>query len=174
MNSSVAKRRISLLLLGCGVLTACSKPDSAESSAGFKSTGDSLVSVSPLSGDRRIRAALYETNLHAETTTVIRTELAWDSLWQRIGPAPRPEIDFEREMLIVAGLGMGGWDRDASIRVDGARPDSLVAIVHIRDGVPGLCGSDGGRAPAEIVRVAHDPRPVAFRREVEHLNCGRR
>ena len=132
------------------------------------------VRVKPLPGGCRTRAALYETNQHIETTTVVRTGLAWDSLWQRIGGAPRPEIDFEREMLVVAGLGMGGWDRDVSIRVDGSRPDSLVAIVHIRDGIPELCILDGLRAPMAIVRVVRDPRPVAFRQEFEHLNCGRR
>lgn len=94
----------------------------------------------PLPGGYRIRAALYETHQHSETTAVIRTEAAWDSLWKRVGPAPRPEIDFEREMLVVAGLKMEGWDRDVSIRIDGARRDSLVAIVHVRTGVPELCG----------------------------------
>jgi hypothetical protein len=92
-------------------------------------------------------------------------------MWQRVGGAPRPDIDFEREMLIVAGLGMGGWDRSVSIRINGSRTDSLVAIVHIQDGIPDLCMLDGLRAPMEIVRVARDPRPVAFRKEFELLNC---
>ena len=125
-------------------------------------------------GGYQTRAALYETQQRSETTAVIRTEAAWDSMWQRVGPAPRPEIDFDREMLIVAGPAFSGWDRDVSIRIDGARPDSLVAIVQIRRGVPDLCGKDAFRAPMEIVRVAREPRPVAFRQEVEHLNCGRR
>jgi hypothetical protein len=150
-------------------MAACAESDSAN----VPSTGNSFVRTRPLPGGRRIRAALYETNQHTETTTVVRTELAWESLWQRVGPAPRPEIDFEREMLVVAGLAWGGWDRDVSIRIDGTRPDSLVAIVHIRDGIPNLCGKDGWRAPMEIVRVARDPRPVAFRQEFEHLACGR-
>ena len=174
MNSCVARRRIRLLLLCGGIIAACSKPDSTESFANARSVGSSPVRARPLPGGRRTRTALYETNQHTETTTVVRTELAWQSMWQRIGPAPRPEIDFAREMLVLAGLALGGWDRDVSIHVDGARPDSLVAIVHIRDGIPNLCIQDGLRAPMAIVRVARDPRPVAFRQEFEHLNCGRR
>lgn len=172
MNPYAAKRRISLLLLGCGVLTACSKPDSAESSATARYTVKSPVSTRSLPGSLT-NAALYATDQHTDTTTVVRTGLSWDSLWQRIGGAPRPEIDFEREMLVVAGLALGGWDRDVSIRIDGARPDSLIAIVHIRDGIPNLCMLEGLRAPMQIVRVARDHRPVAFRQAVEYLNCNR-
>jgi hypothetical protein len=165
-SSSAARRRVRLLLC-CGLMAGCSSSDRASSG------GEQLVKTSPLPGGRRVRATLYETNQHTETTTVVRTKLAWDSMWQRISPTPAPVIDFDREMLVVAGLGMGGWDRDVSIRIDGSRADSLIAIVHIRDGIPSLCILDGGRAPAEIVRVVRDPRPVSFRREVEHLNCGR-
>lgn len=129
-----------------------------------------FLRVEPLPGGGR--AALYESKQHTETTTVVRTVMVWDSLWQRVGSGPRPEIDFEREMLVVAGLGMGDWDRDASIRIDGARPDSLIAIVNVRDGIPFLCHRDAFRAPMQIVRVARDPRPVAFRQVVKHLNCG--
>ena len=131
-----------------------------------------FLRVKPLPGGYRVRATLYESNLHRETTTVVRTASAWDSLWQRIGAGSRPEIDFEREMLVVVGLDMGGWDRDLSIRIDGRRSDSLIAIIHIRDGIPNLCMLDASRAPMEIVRVARDPRPVAFRQEFEHLRCG--
>jgi len=173
MNSCVARRRIRLLVSCCGIMAACSKPETAESSANERYTVKSPVSTRSLPGGRRTRTALDRTKQHTETTTVVRTELAWDSLWRRVGLAPRPEIDFEREMLVVAGLALGGWDRDVSIRIDGSRPDSLVAIVHMRDGIPNLCMVDGLRAPMEIVRVARDPRPVAFRQEREHLNCGR-
>jgi hypothetical protein len=129
-------------------------------------------SVKPLPG--RARAELYESRQHSETTAVIRTQATWELLWRRAGRGPLPEIDFEREMLVVAGLGMGGWDRDVSIWIDGARPDGLVALVHVRHSVPQLCGRDASRAPVEIVRVARDPRPVVFQQRVEHLNCGRR
>jgi len=153
-------------------MAACSKPETVESSANERYTVKLPVSTRSLPG-RSTHTALYATDQHTETTTVVRTELAWDSLWQRIGGAPRPEIDFEREMLVVAGLALGGWDRDVSIRIDGARPDSLIAIVHIRDGIPNLCMLEGLRAPMQIVRVARDPRPVAFRQELEYLHCNR-
>jgi hypothetical protein len=170
MTSFASKRRIWQLLFCCVVTTACSAPDT---SAHEQFTVKSPVSTRSLPGGRRTRTALYETKQHTETTTVVRTALAWDSLWQRVGPAPRPTIDFDREMLVVSGLALGGWDREVSIRIDGSRTDSLVAVVHIRDGIPSLCIQDGLRAPMAIVRVARDPRPVAFRRELEHLNCGR-
>jgi hypothetical protein len=160
------------LSICCAILYGCSSNETDRPS-GEGSTAERLVEAKPLPGGNRTRAALYETQQHRETTAVIRTEAAWDSMWQRIGPAPRPEIDFGREMLIVAGLALGGWDRDVSIRIDGARPDSLVAIVRVRHSVPDLCGRDAFRAPMAIVRVPRDPRPVVFRQEVEHLNCGR-
>lgn len=169
---SLAKRW-ARLSIGCALVCGCSS-NGTDRPSGQGSTAEQLVEAKPLPGGYRTRAALYETQQRSETTAVIQTEAAWDSLWQRVGPAPRPQIDFEREMLIVAGLSFEGWDRDLTIRIDGARRDSLVAIVHVRRGVPDLCGRDAFRAPMEIVRVARDPRPIAFRREFEHLNCGRR
>ena len=154
-------------------MTACSGRNTAESSANEPYNVKSPLRTMTLPGGTLTHTALYATNQHTETTTVVRTELAWDSLWHRVGGAPRPEIDFEREMLVVAGLALGGWDRDVAIRIDGSRSDSLVAIVHIRDGIPNLCMMDGLRAPMQIVRVARDRRPVAFRKELEHLKCGR-
>jgi hypothetical protein len=170
-DSSLRKRSRILLLFWCGLMAACSSNERGPPQA---AASERLVKTSPLPGGRRTQTALYSTNQHTETTTVIRTELAWQALWQRVGPAPRPEIDFVREMLVVAGLALGGWDRDLSIRIDGSRSDSLVAIVHVRDGIPDLCILDGARAPMTIVRIARDPRPVVFRQEIEHLNCGRR
>lgn len=101
------------LLIGCGIIAACSGHDTAESSANERFIVKSPVRTMTLPGAPLTNTALYATDQHTETTTVVR------------------------------------------------------------DGIPNLCMLDGLRAPMQIVRVARDPRPVAFRQEPEHLNCNR-
>lgn len=156
------------LSLCCAILWACSSCDFDRD----QSAAEQLVRAKPLPGGRGTKAALRETEQHSETTAVIKSEAAWDSLWRRVGRPPTPSIDFTREMLVAAGIGMGSWARDLSIRLSGARADSLVAIIHVRDGIPELCALNGRRAPMAVLRIERDPRPVAFRWEYEDLRCG--
>jgi hypothetical protein len=119
-----------------------------------------------------VPAQLFETDLKAETTLVVRDSATWVDLWRRLDTGPAPEVDFSKEMLLVASPGMGMWGRDVAIRVSADRADSLVAIVHKRINVPNICALDGVRSPADVVRVPRDKRPVAFHWEVEELRCG--
>ena len=56
-------------------------------------------------------------------------------------------MDFEKDVVLIAVAGFAGWDREIAIRVDEHRRDSLIAIAHVRSGVPALCGPDSFRAP---------------------------
>lgn len=123
-------------------------------------------------GGLEVAGLLDETNLKAETTFVVRDSATWAELWRRIDTGPAPAVDFSKEMLLGASLGMGFWGRDVSIRVAADRRDSLVAIVHKRFNAPNICALDGSRSPADVVRVPRDKRPVAFHWEVEELRCG--
>lgn len=129
------------------------------------------VVARPLSGPT-VRAQLFETDLKAETTLVVRDWATWVDVWRRLDTGPAPAVDFSKEMLLVASPGMGMWGRDVAIRVSADRSDSLVAIVHKRINVPNICALDGVRSPADVVRIPRDRRPVAFRWEVEELPCG--
>jgi hypothetical protein len=120
---------------------------------------------------RNVPAQLYETDLKAETTFVVRDSATWARLWRRIDTGPAPVVDFSKEMLLGASIGEGFWGRDVSIRVAADRRDSLVAIVHKRFNAPNICAVDGFRSPADVVRVPRDRRPVAFHWEVEELRC---
>jgi hypothetical protein len=141
--------------------------------------GEVPIAVSALPGGRKTLADLYETAQEAETTLAITDRATWEAFWQRAvddftsGNQPAPVVDFGREMVLVAAAGDGGSDRELAIRVDGRRADSVMAIVHLRSSVPGLCGNDSFRAPMAAVRMRSDARPVAFRWEREDLACGR-
>jgi hypothetical protein len=69
---------------------------------------------------------------------VLRSAVEWDSVWQmvnrnRVYPlaSPAPEVDFDHEMVVLAGLGRQastGWN----IRIDTVvmRRDTMRVIIH--------------------------------------------
>ena len=137
------------------------------------------MNVAALPGGRKTAAQLYETAQKAETTLVISDRTSWEAFWKRAvddfasGEDPAPVVDFEKDVVLIAAAGFAGWDREIAIRVDGHRRDSLIAIAHVRSGVPALCGPDSFRAPIAAVLMKRDARPIAFRWEREELACGR-
>jgi len=148
----------------------------AVSGAACDARPDRLAAADPRTLARPLVGAdvprqLYETGLGAETTFVVRDSAAWSVTWRHIDNDSPPSVDFANEMLLVASPGMGTWGRDVAIRVTAVRRDSLIATVHERVNIPGLCILDGGRSPADVVRVPRDDRPVAFRWEVEEMTC---
>jgi hypothetical protein len=125
---------------------------------------------------------------------VIRDREVWDKQWKQMwaGPAcgysfsreadgtivpttvPAPDVDFSREMIIVAALGMrptGGY----AITVDTAyeRGDKLEVIV--RSISPGSCflftTDPQFGIPTDIVRIAKSERPIVFREIKAAMDC---
>jgi PrcB C-terminal len=107
---------------------------------------------------------------------VVRDRDGWHDVWKRIyqhnpsnGPYPEaPEIDFSREMVIVAAMGQrptSGYE----IIIDGAyeRDDRLEVVVKSVVNVKcvGLTYMVV-TSPLDIVRLAKIERPVVFR-EIE-------
>jgi hypothetical protein len=101
---------------------------------------------------------------------VIRDRERFDDLWEQIvglkedKPAP-PEVDFSREMLIVAAMGerpSGGYE----IVITGACEVDNQLEVHVRSSDYAQCG--GAQlgvltAPVDIVRIPKSDLPVVFR-----------
>ena len=106
---------------------------------------------------------------------VIRDRDTWHEIWKRVyqhnpsnGPYPAlPEIDFSREMVIVAAMGQQPTTGYAVI-IDGAyeRNDRLEVIVT--SVISSKCGGQYTivTSPIDIVRLPKIQRPVVFR-EIE-------
>jgi hypothetical protein len=107
---------------------------------------------------------------------VVRDRDAWVDLWNRIHrvdpirgpypePPPLPEIDFSREMLVVAAMGRRGSSAYGII-IDAAyayeRNYRLEVVVR---SVENRCGLALGimTAPIDIVRLPKTERTVIFR-----------
>jgi hypothetical protein len=106
---------------------------------------------------------------------VVRDRDAWHDVWKQIyqhnpsnGPYPEPpEIDFSREMVIVAAMGQrptSGYE----IIIDGAyeRDDRLEVVVKSVVNVKCFGVFTAVTSPLDIVRLAKIERPVVFR-EIE-------
>jgi len=110
--------------------------------------------------------------------TVIRTREAWVEMWKRIynanpdeAMALLPEVDFSREMLIVAALGArptGGY----GIIVDSAceREKELQIVVRSLSRVKCGAVTQSLTQPLDIVRLPKSKLPVVFC-EIEEDDC---
>lgn len=109
--------------------------------------------------------------------TVIRDSTAWRKLWERINrpfiPAPAlPAIDFDREMIVVAGLGTrpsGGYD----VVIEDAEQDSTGIQISIRVATPasGCPVSAVTTQPIDLARIAASDQPVRFRERGVVVAC---
>ena len=88
----------------------------------------------------------------------------WTSMWRNVSPTPAlPNVDFTREMLIVAALGSrstGGY----SIVVDSAVMTSGELTVWVGTSSPGprCLTTQAFTAPVDIARIQRIDAPVAF------------
>jgi PrcB C-terminal len=109
---------------------------------------------------------------------VIRDRDAWLDLWKRIHrpdpyrvpypePPPLPEIDFSREMIVVAAMGRRPTS-NYDIIIDGAyeRDNRLEVVVRSVENRKGCGAYMIITAPVDIVRLPKTERTVVFR-EIE-------
>ena len=105
---------------------------------------------------------------------VVRDRDTWEQVWAHINPVPNPpplpEVDFTREMLVVAAMGL----RPSSgyrIIVDKAfafeHYPRLEVVVRSIDNTkcPGLGHFTSLTSPIDIVRLQRTEHPVVFREE---------
>ena len=119
----------------------------------------------------------YYSGLDTSTRLVVRDAEAWAGIWAEIwrghSPTPPlPQVDFARDMLIVAGLGTrpsGGY----SIFVDraSAQPGSIDVV--IRTEAPGNnCAVAGALAqPVDIARLPRSSESVRFHEQSLVRDC---
>jgi|SRR5215213_1258748 len=110
---------------------------------------------------------------------VVRDRETWEDVWKRINPAPDPpplpEIDFTREMLVVAAMGSRPTT-GYRIIIDKAylyqSYPRLEIVIRSIDNTkcPGLGQFDVMTAPIDVVRVPRTEYPVVLR-EIEGADC---
>ncbi|HEX4684720.1 MAG TPA: protease complex subunit PrcB family protein [Gemmatimonadaceae bacterium] len=111
---------------------------------------------------------------------VVRDSVTWRQTWERINapfiPLPqRPAVDFDREMVVVAGMGRkptGGYD----LEIERAVEDSSGIEVLIKRTIPGdrCLLSAAVTQPVDLARMPASSRPVRFREREQASPCGGR
>ncbi len=121
----------------------------------------------------RLRAESYpfafSSGLSDSLRLVIRDAATWRNTWEQMHrnhspQPPLPEVDFEREMLIVAALGTrpsGGY----GILLESAHehPSHLVATIRKTSPGAGCVVTAALTQPVDIARLARREKPVHFR-----------
>ena len=126
---------------------------------------------------------IWNAGIWDELRIVIRDRETWDSVWKRICSTsdplfrnvstslpPLPEIDFSREIIVVAAMGRrpnGGY----RIIVNCARERDNRLELEVQNISP--CGADYAimTAPVDIVRLPKTDLPVTFREVEVKLGC---
>jgi hypothetical protein len=122
------------------------------------------------------RTSYLKGGISQRTRLVIRDRVEFNELWQQIvrqisDKPPLPEVDFSREMLIVAAMGqqpsLYEIIIDSACEVD----NQLEVLVRSTKFLP--CGAYLGLLPetVDIVRLPKTDRPVVFRETEVTSDC---
>ena len=122
------------------------------------------------------RAAYLKEGISQRARLVIRDRAEFNELWQQImrqvtNKPPLPEVDFSREMLIVAAM---GFQRDPyEIIIDSACEVDNQLEVLVRSTKFHWCGAIAGLLPqsVDIVRLPKTDLPVVFRETEVTVDC---
>jgi hypothetical protein len=108
---------------------------------------------------------------------VVRDGRAWEAMWRRITvnhgePPPRPEVLFDREMLLIAAMGAqpsGGY----RVRIERVLDVGDALEAHVIRTSPGpRCGAIAAIThPVDIVRVAASGKPVRWLLRQDATDC---
>lgn len=111
---------------------------------------------------------------------VVRDSADWRALWARINrpfiPQPElPSIDFHREMVVFAALGVrpsAGYD----VVIEGVEMDSAGIEVALRrdSPAPGCPVAAVVTQPLDLARIPASEHPVRFRERMVVIPCGSR
>ena len=110
----------------------------------------------------------YVSGLAEPGRHVVRDAAAWSALWARItepyGPRPPvPQVDFRREMVLVAAMGTrstGGY----TIRIEGVEGGGSEWVATVAEQRPGpRCGTTQAlTSPVDIVVAPRSDRPIRW------------
>lgn len=169
---SVRARRAGPLVVVFGCLTACT--------SAFANSQPPRVSLPVVRLADDSSAFSTYTGLADSLRAVVRDSLRWRQLWDRINqpffPRPAlPPIDFQREMVVVAGLGArpsAGYD----VVIEAAELDSSGIEVALRRAspAPGCPVAAVVTQPVDIARIPASRQPVRFRERDVVVPCGER
>jgi hypothetical protein len=144
------------LILLAALSIAAAAPAAAQQSPGLTRFGD------PVEGTFRHNSQIVRAGAHA-----IRSEADWQRLWATMTRGgsyrPLPQVDFSREMLLVAAMGArssGGY----AIRITGVRETRRALTVSVlRRSLGPRCGATAAiTEPADIVRVPMSTKPIRW------------
>lgn len=155
----MAVRQILTTLGGLAALAAAIGPAAAAPEGGFRRFPE------PIQG-----YFLRHSQIDEPQYAAVRDEAGWRRLWSRItarsssAGSPPPQVDFGREMLLVAAAGVrptGGYAmRIAEVRE--TRNAIVVQVVRTSRGP--RCGATAALTqPADIVLVRASAKPIAWR-----------
>ena len=128
----------------------------------------------------RTQAGSFDANsgLVDSARVIVRDTATWRAVWQRINqpfipPPTLPSIDFQRDMVIVAALGVkpsGGYD----IMIEGADVDSSGVEISVVRSSPGhgCVLTDARTQPVDLARIPVTSQPVRFRERSVVVPCG--
>jgi hypothetical protein len=110
---------------------------------------------------------------------VVRDTSAWRRTWARLNAPffpqpPLPQVDFSREMVLVAALGnraTGGFE----IRIDSAvrRRDTIEVSIHWTSPGEGCLLAAVYTQPVDVAKIPAGPLPVLFREQNVRTSCRR-
>jgi len=131
--------------------------------------GEAATQVDTLAMPRSPRSLVglsNESSAREALRCIVRTPEEWDlartRVLQRTLSIDRRQVDFGREMLVVASIG-GSWPMFSQLWIDGSwsRGDTLVvAVRQLTESVNGIGSGDG--SPSVVVSVPRVAGPVYF------------
>ena len=146
------------------------------SSPSAPDNGDEALAVDRLRGEPV--SFVYSSGLTQSQQMIIRDveqwRQTWEAIWRHSSPRPAlPDIDFSRDMLIVAALGerpTGGY----SIFIDAASAGADRLAIRLRSVSPGNgCAVTLAQTqPVDIARVPRRNGPAAFSEQRDVQRCG--
>jgi hypothetical protein len=160
-----------LLVRTCGCLTAvlamsaCASPSSPSTPLGLTRFRPEPTSFLAISGyDQPLTLAIHDRD------TWVRS---WNDIHSRLSPAPAlPEIDFTKEMVLVAAVGSrpsSGYE----VVFTGATEASDVVTVDVESRIPGptCIGLPVVTAPVDLARIPRRNGAIVFRSTPKVVNC---
>ena len=162
--SSLAIRRVLLAFVGAIL--------GASASAGDCHDNISVTRLRPDTAAYTVTSGLDEAGQF-----VLRNAGDWAAIWQRIHSRmrpvpPLPEVDFEREMMIVVASGRrrsGGY----TIRIDQVwrEGDTTIIVVHEEGPAEGFIVPTSMTSPVDVARLPLALDPIEFRIESGTRDC---
>jgi PrcB C-terminal len=97
----------------------------------------------------------------------------WDAIWREHSPKPPlPEIDFAREMVVVAALGerpTGGYS--VFIEAASAGPDGIALRIRSVSPASGCGVTLAQTQPVDVARIPRREGPATFAEQREIQDC---